>query len=296
MKDRRLATTEEITTILPVIEDLGLPVPKIVYRFIDYEFDKTYDVYLLDDTYIVKKLDRDARDLVKYNMYFRDKNFAVPRILADVRLGEDTYVLMPYIQSVDSRDCTPMQARKVAMELAKIHSYYLVSNGHSQSADMYYNKYVKPDYESSKVYAPESEPLFKALTQRFFDAPKTLVHDDLLPINVLFEREKVWLIDWATAGMYPYFLDLARFCYVFCAESYDHISKAASHAFLETYYEEMSKNHLFNITQDQFRLDVVYSAFIQYSMFLASAKDINKGKLSFDYAYFKRIIGYLFSR
>ena len=88
-----------------------------------------------------------------------------------------------------------------------------------------------------KLFFNDIDDVWEKGKQRFFDAPQTLIHDDLLPINVLIGEERPWIIDWEIAGVYPYFLDLARFAYVYCS-IYNHffVSNEAADEFINAYY------------------------------------------------------------
>lgn len=292
MNETRALTADEYAILSAVIERLGIQNDSIE-RFIDARFDKVYDVYLLDAKTVLKKCDPKCRDKNKYDQYFAGHNFAVPKILDSVTAGEETYILMEYVAGGDARDCSTEDARRIGKELARIQSHYLTTGGHTDAADSYFSKYVSDYCSKVKNYFADFDSAFQVVERRFFEAPHSLVHDDLLPINVILGEQKPWIIDWATAGMFPYFLDLARFAFVDSGKCGFFISYESGMAFLEAYYEEMQKDSNFTIDKKQFYIDVAISAFCQYSMFLYYEDDVEDIESTKDYKYLKEIIEYL---
>lgn len=292
MNETRALTVDEYSVISAVIEQLGIQ-NESIERFIDTRFDKVYDVYLLDGKRVLKKCDAKNRDKNKYDRYFVSHNFAVPKILDSVAVEQENYILMEYVHGGDARDCTPEAAQQIGKELARIQSYYLIAGGHTDAANFYFSEYVSDYCNKVKNYFDDFDSVFRIVEKRFFEAPHSLIHDDLLPINVILDEQNPWIIDWATAGVFPYFLDLARFAFVDSGKCGFFISYESGVAFLDAYYEEMQKNSNFAIDKKQFYVDVAISAFCQYSMFLYYEDDVEHIELSKDYKYLKEIMEYL---
>lgn len=217
----------------------------------------------------------------------------VPKILDRITVGEEAYILMEYAQGRDARDCSAEDAKQIGKELARIQSHYLIPGGHTDAADFYFTEYVSDYCSKVKNYFNDFDSVFRIVEKRFFEAPHSLIHDDLLPINVILGAQKPWIIDWATAGMFPYFLDLARFAFVDSGKCGFFISYESGMAFLDAYYKEMRKNTDFKIDQEQFYMDVAISAFCQYSMFLYYEDDAEHIESAKDYKYLKEIIEHL---
>lgn len=292
MNETRALTADEHAILSAVIERLGIQNDSIE-RFIDSRFDKVYDVYLLDAKTVLKKCDPKYRDKNKYDQYFAGHNFAVPKILDSVTAGEETYILMEYVAGGDARDCSTEDASLIGKELARIQSHYLITGGHTDAADFYFSEYVSGYCSKVKNYFSDFDSAFQVVERRYFEAPHSLIHDDLLPINVILGEQKPWIIDWATAGMFPYFLDLARFAFVDSGKCGFFISYKSGMAFLDAYYEEMQKDSNFTIDKKQFYIDVAISAFCQYSMFLYYEDGVEDIESTRDYKYLKEIIEYL---
>ena len=61
----------------------------------------------------------------------------------------------------------------------------------------------------------QNEPLLReayaAYLDRLKDMPLTMENGDFLPINCIYNGERVYIIDWEFGGFLPYALDIARF-------------------------------------------------------------------------------------
>ena len=291
--EHRVLTEEERKVLQPVLEKLSVQTEGIL-RFVDTKLDKIYDVYLIktkNEIRILKQLCERRFDKEKYDTYFAGKEFAVPEIFQMVSAVEKDYVLMQCIEGKDARNCSPKDARKIGEELAGIQSYYLTDGGHTESAEYYWNRYLEKYYEKLKGIFEDIDDVWEQTKQRFYEAPQTLIHDDLLPINVLIGKTRPWIIDWEIAGIYPYFLDLARFAYVFCSvDDAFFISNESAEAFIDAYYNEMKKNPLFDMDKKQFLYDVAISAFYQYIMFQEYDKSLEELEKTVDFKFLKEII------
>ncbi len=297
LTEHRVITKEERKELQPILSKLFIQRDEDILRFIDTRLDKIYDVYLVkrqDEMRILKQLGDRRFDKAKYDTYFAGKGFTVPEIYENVSVDGKDYVLMQLVEGTDARNCTPEDAKKVGKELGKIQSFYLTDGGHTETAAYYWNRYLENYYEKLKQLFNDIDDVWEKTKQRFYEAPQTLVHDDLLPINVLIGEDNPWIIDWEIAGIYPYFLDLARFAYVFCSiDNQFFISDEAAKAFIDAYYEEMKKNPLFVIEKRAFLYDVAISSFYQYIMFQDYDKAREELEDTADFKFLKEIIDVL---
>jgi len=294
LTEHRLITEEERKELQPILENLSVQNTEDILRFEDTKLDKIYDVYLIKmqgKLRILKLLGERRFDKAKYDTYFAGKGFAVPEIFADISIDGKDYVLMELVEGLDARNCNPQDARKIGEELARIQSCYLTKGGHTGTAEYYWNRYLEKYYEKLKMFFSDIDDVWEQTKQRFYEAPQTFVHDDLLPINVLIKDDKSWIIDWEIAGIYPYFLDLARFAYVYCSvDDAFFISSESANAFIDAYYDEMKTNPMFDIDKEQFLYDVAISAFYQYIMFQEYEKSLEEIKDTVDFKFLKEII------
>ncbi len=293
MNEYRTLSAGEWAEFETVFEKAGYHAPDAVARFVDTHLDKIYDVFLLDEKLVLKKEDRDKE---KYDRFFADRDFLVPPILDCFQVGDASWVTMPYIKGTDARGCSCEDAARVGTELAKIQSYYLNWGSNpetgSEVCKRHFERHTQRFWNKVRTYFPAYEDVFLFAQERFLSAPRSLVHDDFLPINVLLEGENAWLIDWTYAEILPYFLDLARFAFVTDQNDERYISDEAARAFFDAYYAEMSQNPSFRVEKKEFMRDVAVSAFCQYVMFVFY-KDAEKAAESADYQALKKILEYL---
>lgn len=90
-------------------------------------------------------------------------------------------------------------------------------------------------------------------------APKTLVHGDLFPMNILLDEKGCWLIDWANAGEFPYFMDIGRLTGII-REDTERMCKYEAEV-CKVYYGTMQT--LLNITYEEFLKEVYMGQFIE---------------------------------
>lgn len=295
MTECRAITAEEFASIASIAEKYGVNKAENCLRFIDTQWDKAYDVWLLEGEsgrLILKKDKKRKGDKTVYDAYFAGHDFAVPKILEAIESGDELYVVMEYAEGEDARGCSEEDAARIGKELARIQREYLTEGGHTKLSDWYFAELVEDYWNSSKDRFPGHEEAYAFVEKRFFEAPHTLVHDDLLPLNALVSREKVYILDWETSGIIPYFLDLGRFAFVDTKGSF-YISHSSAMAFLDAYYDEMRKNSAFSITKAEFLLDVAVSAFCQYAIFLHYEDDEERRMETNNYKYMCQILDYL---
>lgn len=294
MSEYRGVTAEEFAPLAAIAEKYGVAEKENLFRFVDTRLNKEYDVWLMRGIrgrLILKKDKKRRGDKTVYDTYFAGRDFAVPEIYDSITIGEDLYVVMEYADADDARDCSADQTSIIGKQLARIQSAHLRQGGHTEEADRYF-KYVEDCCSKIHGWFDDFDEVYEIVRERFFDAPHTLIHDDLLPINVLWLKEKIWFIDWETSGILPYFLDLARFAFVTDGERHFYIPHDAGMAFLDAYYREMWENNDFYEDKEQFLRDVAISAFCQYASFL-SYDDEATARETTDFRYMQEIIRYL---
>lgn len=292
MAEKRLATAEEAVRLEPLFQQKGINHPKEIRRLIDTKLGKEYNVYTVEteeQILLIKKTDIRWNEKPIYDRYFSGFKFPVPRIYDRIDIGGEVYLFMDYVEAEDARGCGVEEAARIGEALGTIQCSYLTEGGHREEAEKYFAKHRKY-YERLAEHIPAG--VWRLAEKRYYEAPQTLIHDDLLPINVLLGSGQPWIIDWETAGMRPYFLDLARFAFVINPQNENewYIDKAAGDSFLQAYYDVMRKNPEFYISREQYKTDVAISALWQYIMFINMDGDFKKTKA---YEILMKIVEYL---
>ncbi len=301
MNEYRRLTKEEFCAISSILTKCGIHDPSSVFRFVDTGLDKIYDVYLLDNGVksVLKKTQASSMEADIYKRYFEGQGFAVPKILNTFSVGHDHFVQIAFIDGADARGCSKTDGMRIGAALADIQSHYLTVGGRTDKAQSYFHKQVAKHIDTVRPYYKDYSAVLSYVEKRFFEAPQTLIHEDFLPINVLVDNENVRIIDWEYADILPYFLDLARFAFVYDMENRFFIPQETADAFLKSYYHHMAKHPEFLITEEQFRLDIAVSAFCQYVMFLSCALNsqdapaVDQCVECIDAIYFKEILKHI---
>ena len=78
--------------------------------------------------------------------------------------------------------------------MAKPQSTFLCFDKNNANAQKYFTRRYEHYFNPLLELFPELERAFKCSDERYFMAPLTLIHDDLLPINVLLSDDGVHFI------------------------------------------------------------------------------------------------------
>jgi len=203
-----------------------------------------YDVYFIEtktNKYILKKTNE--IELSNYT-FFNNNLDNVPKIYNSIQIDNDTYILIDFFEGNNLCFCNKDDLQKTLDALISIQNKYW----NIQENDAIKFKYI--DSLKSRIKRGEylKEMSFKNTYDKFLDiyqkTPKTFCHDDLLPFNVLVNKNKACIIDWCHAGILSYPTSLAR---------------------LIAHTEE-NKDAFFYMTEEdkQFAIKYYYDNFIKY--------------------------------
>ncbi len=101
---------------------------------------------------------------------------------------------------------------------------------------------------------------FAKCKERMRTCPKTLVHGDLFPTNVLAREGRVGFIDWADGGVLPYALDIARLTALYDVRDASPMCPFADEV-CEAYYR--TAYPYLQLPYEQFLTDVYMAQFIE---------------------------------
>lgn len=296
MAETRNLTCEELDLLQPLFWQLQLREPeKTAARVIDTHLGKEYNVWLIrrDGRELLVKQMEKSREQDIFVSFLQGHSFCVPELLNVYEIEGKKYGLMPFFDGKDARGCSSVEAEIIGKKLAEIQSFYFQPGGVTLQADKYFEKSLEPYFEKLCALFPELLSVWEIVRKRFYSAPHTLIHDDLLPINVLLRDGSPLFVDWETAGIYPYFLDLARFGLVRdpAHPEYEfYISRNASDAFFQAYYREMARNCSFEISEEEYAADLLISAICQYVHFIEPSLPRETLQFSKNYQTLKKLI------
>lgn len=180
-------------------------------RFCDDFADehKRYEVFRIvhpRGTFVLKRFNKPERFAAEKAILERfSPDLPVPRVLG---FSADS-VLMEYIAGDDLKEMTDESVSAAAASLAEIMNAFPLGDYDRAVADK------EIAYREKRLDTLKNEPLLYAAYSRFLDRvremPLTLANGDLVPINCIYDGNRVRIIDWEYGGFMPYALDVGRF-------------------------------------------------------------------------------------
>lgn len=178
--------------------------------------EKVYDVYRIytkDNKDYILKLDSQGYEYMVYKYVFSKKDLPVPLCLQTVEIDGGKWMLISHVGSQDLMNAGLNQYLVAVRCLATIHS---------QLAKEELSKHVFLRNKATKIsmmldYFKDNNKLSSEVNERILEAgerllkrPVTIIHGDLLPINVIVNNGEVYYIDWEVASVGCYAHDLGR--------------------------------------------------------------------------------------
>ncbi len=188
-----------------------------IERVVDANFPaKSYDVFhafTADNRYIIK-YDRDAYEYQIYKNILAQSNLPVPLCLDAAETDGGLWLLFSFAGSKSLLEGSLEQYCRMAASLAGIHNY-LTGHAAIGAGDFLKDKGACINeqlafIEETKDLSPEVKIKMQNAATGLLVAPKTVIHGDLLPINVIIGEGNIFFIDWATAGYGACVHDLGR--------------------------------------------------------------------------------------
>lgn len=209
MEQKPKPTIEELRAVLNALGRADADTARIT-AFTSEEDGAEYAVWRIDgdETAVLKRAK--AFEIACYETYFRDGTPYVPALLGTCRTGDGDWLLTEYCEGRDLRRCDRPRLIKAIDALAGL------QNAFWQRADLYDScitmeraeKAVKD--RGTYLGSEKLERAYAAFERVYRETPRTLSHEDLLPINVLANEDRAVLIDWEHAGILPYAGPFAR--------------------------------------------------------------------------------------
>ncbi len=191
-----------------------LPIPckdLHIVRLCHEEDKEPYDVWRIDageKSWILKKAKEYEHEV--YTTFFVPHRPQVPQLEGAVAWEQDFYLLESYIpghnlQKASREDLKIALDALIALQAAYWENTELAQRCYSFEKSL-------PDRQRRGQYLnhPVLEQAYRMYLKAYETVPRTLCHDDLLPLNVLIHQRQAYLIDWEYAGILPYPTSLVR--------------------------------------------------------------------------------------
>lgn len=249
---------------------------KKVEQYIDPDLNKSYDVYLLTSEkqkYILKRKPGIQEKLI-YHYVFKNFELPVPKQYGSVKIMEEQelveYALREYVEGKDLRGANEYILKLSVKSLAEIHRTFLHKNIKIRSK--YEASYILENYmrKNEEILSKLPGELFKKFhrvyqiyIRRYMEAPRTLVHGDLLLINIIQGENEVKIIDWELGHIGPYMTDLPKLLGDEIDGDDIFISPEYHEELICLYYNEICENKNFHVEYEQYRMDILLEMFHQ---------------------------------
>lgn len=244
-------------------------------QFEDKEFNKKYDVYYINTEkgkYIFKNCGLGHEGII-YELFSKYKVNCVPIYYGKIKdLNNNIWILLEYINGDTLTDKKLEDYSSAASELGELHSKFLNTEKELDIKSNIQKRIDRADRIIEKHNNGEidwDEEIIRNLkftAHRFENRPKTIIQDDLLPINIMTEQGKIKFIDWEYACIGCYSEDIGRLLGDFRNSRGKHwVNNQWEEQILRCYYKSICNNGLENLTWDEFMLDFQCSKLWNYA-------------------------------
>jgi len=244
----------------------------------DKDLNKEYDVYVIETenkNYVIKKTNSNYEARIN-ELLSNNKDFCVPLYLGNMQDDkENIWILMEYIRGNTINNEGLNTYCKLASELGRIHrefvkiedsnyDYKFIRNSNKRIEDKFFKieqMNIHKKYKITDEILKKIHYIIKKMNKR----PQTLIHNDMLPINVMKDGDNLKIIDWEHGAIGMYTSDIGRLlgdCKNDKGEKW--VNQQWEGYILKAYYMEISKSNNFTSTYKEFLNDYECSKLINF--------------------------------
>mgnify|MGYP002868765037 CR=1 FL=1 len=263
MGEERIPATNELQTILA---KLGLPNigAEAISVFTADEDGAEYAVWLINtkrEKYVLKR--SKAFELETYRCFFGDKKPYAPRFFGSCEFGGEDYFLMEYCPGDNLRCCEREKLKKALDALIEMQDEFWQREELYDSVVTLEKSLEGIENRGRYLGSELLEEAYSEFVKLYRITPRTLCHDDLLPINLLIGDRAV-LIDWEYGGVLPYPTSFARLIAHGREEegAFFYMTQEDRNYAIQYYYEQLIRKH--GIPFEEYRRTLDYFLFYEY--------------------------------
>ena len=181
-------------------------------------YEGVWDVFLCDgvgapsprDRFIFKKA-KDLEAEIYKTFLFPEKPYA-PRLFGTCREGDDTFLLMEFVEGENLQRPTKRKLLLAVRALAAMQEEYWQNTALISSGLTFEKSFSSLKQRRQYLLSPLLERHFDEFLALYERLPRTLCHDDLLPFNLIVngKEERAVLLDWEAGGILPYPVSFSR--------------------------------------------------------------------------------------
>ena len=264
MEEKQRPTIREIKTILTQFGISGVS-DSSIKAFVSEEDGTEYAVWLIDNggTKTVLKQAK-AYEIDVYRCFFRDRQPYIPSFLGSCRYNGQDYFMTEFFPGTDLRVCDRKRLTLVLDALAEMQNEFWERTELYDVCDTMEKSMEAIEIRGKYLGSEPLEKAYRKFEQVYRETPRSLCHDDLLPINVLVNDERAVFIDWEFGGVLPYLGAFARLI-AHGRENRDYyfyMSAEDREFAIAYYYDAVAKRH--GISQEEFLRTLDYFLFYEY--------------------------------
>lgn len=243
----------------------------------DKELSKKYDAYFIETSsnkYVLKKSEYEANI---YEMLLNDEDIAVPKYYGKTKiLDNSTWFLLEYIDGKVFINEDLENYCNAAYELAVLHSKFMglsinkkeysFVNDSDEKISVKLNKIIEKHMKYELNWSKGTLRILEYAIKRLNKRPRTLIENDLLPINIMISDKQIKIIDWGNAAVGIYTQDIGRLLSDFKDEKGTYwVNNKWEQDILKVYFEGIKKNSLLELLMDEFMMDFNCSRLLNYA-------------------------------
>ena len=204
---------------------------------------------------------------IKAYQILHEKGAPIPPVYQVIPGSDATYML--FMKMMPGTELYSISNEKswilAAEKLAQIHLAFWHDNAEEEKANPNFPGSEELDRRLQSAYANVygrrmwKEYLDNA-TDRFLNAPRTLVHGDMFPVNILVDGDNICFIDWANATDFSYMMDVGRLTSIIDKKTLRPMCPCAD-AVIEAYYNKV-KDRL-GLSYEDYLHDIRIAQFIE---------------------------------
>ncbi len=262
MKEKHMPTADELSVILSRF-DLPVLGTASIRQFKDEEDGSPYAVWLIrseSGDFVLKRAK--ALEPEVYRCFFASKKPYAPALLGSAAYGDDTFLLLEYCPGENLRRCDRARLTLALDSLGAMQDEYWQREDLFDSACTLDRALEGIKRRGQYLGSSHLKAVYNQFIQIYLHTPRSLCHDDLLPINVLV-GEKAVLIDWEYGGILPYLSSLARLIAHGREDenAYFYLSQADRDYAIDYYYSICVKKH--GISYEEYRQTLDFFLFYE---------------------------------
>lgn len=247
-------------TIIKIVNKIIHINNPIITRIKYEDYDGYYNVWKIEDInnkYILKQV----KD-IELDIYNKIKEDFLPKFYGNISYYNKKYMLIEYVEGKNLLKSERKDLILVLDKIINIQKKYWNSN-------IVVGKTFNDCFEKTKnrINYLNNEILEKTYNEFIYiyqNCNKTIIHEDLLPFNLIIRNEEVKLIDWEHGGILPYPLSITRLL-AHTKEDIDYIfymKEEDKEYAIEYYYKNLIK--YYNINYNTYIKTMRYFLFYEY--------------------------------